>query len=34
MAHKVQTLEGRWLSIDGRVLFKATVAASETCKDS
>ena len=27
---KVQTLDGRWLSIDGRVLFKATVAASET----
>jgi limonene-1,2-epoxide hydrolase len=26
----VQTLDGRWLSIDGRVLFKATVAASET----
>jgi len=25
----VQTLDGRWLSIDGRVLFKATVAASE-----
>jgi conjugative relaxase-like TrwC/TraI family protein len=30
VANKVQTLEGRWLSIDGRVLFKATVAASET----
>ena len=30
MANKVQTLDGRWLSIDGRVLFKATVAASET----
>jgi TrwC relaxase len=29
-ANKVQTLDGRWLSIDGRVLFKATVAASET----
>ena len=28
--NKVQTLDGRWLSIDGRVLFKATVAASET----
>jgi TrwC relaxase len=27
---KVQTLDGRWLSIDGRILFKATVAASET----
>jgi conjugative relaxase-like TrwC/TraI family protein len=30
VANKVQTLNGRWLSIDGRVLFKATVAASET----
>ena len=30
LANKVQTLDGRWLSIDGRVLFKATVAASET----
>jgi conjugative relaxase-like TrwC/TraI family protein len=30
VANKVQTLEGRWLSIDGRVLFKANVAASET----
>jgi conjugative relaxase-like TrwC/TraI family protein len=30
VANKVQTLEGRWLSIDGRVLFKADVAASET----
>ena len=30
MANKVQTLNGRWLSINGRVLFKATVAASET----
>jgi conjugative relaxase-like TrwC/TraI family protein len=30
IANKVQTLDGRWLSIDGRVLFKATVAASET----
>jgi AAA domain/TrwC relaxase len=26
----VQTLDGRWLSIDGRVMFKAKVAASET----
>jgi ATP-dependent exoDNAse (exonuclease V) alpha subunit len=26
----VQTLDGRWLSIDGRVLLKAVVAASET----
>ena len=24
VANKVQTLDGRWLSIDGRVLFKAT----------
>jgi hypothetical protein len=30
VANKVQTLDGTWLSIDGRVLFKATVAASET----
>jgi conjugative relaxase-like TrwC/TraI family protein len=30
VANKVQTFRGRWLSIDGRVLFKATVAASET----
>ncbi len=30
VANKVQTLDGRWLSIDGRVLFKAAVAASET----
>jgi conjugative relaxase-like TrwC/TraI family protein len=30
VANKVQNLGGRWLSIDGRVLFKATVAASET----
>src|SRR6186997_3365328 len=30
VAYKVQTLDGRWLSIDGRVLFKANVAASET----
>ena len=30
VANQVQTLGGRWLSIDGRVLFKATVAASET----
>src|SRR5215207_9101736 len=26
VANKVQTLDGRWLSIDGRVLFKANVA--------
>src|SRR5680860_1407268 len=31
---KVQTLDGRWLSIDGRVLYKATVAASETYNTS
>ena len=30
LANKVQTLDGRWLAIDGRVLFKAAVAASET----
>jgi conjugative relaxase-like TrwC/TraI family protein len=30
VANKVQTLDGRWLSVDGRVLFKANVAASET----
>jgi conjugative relaxase-like TrwC/TraI family protein len=30
VANQVQTLSGRWLSIDGRVLFKAVVAASET----
>ena len=30
VANKVQSLDGRWLSIDGRVLFKAKVAASET----
>jgi DNA primase catalytic core len=30
VANKVQTLDGRWLSIAGRILFKATVAASET----
>jgi conjugative relaxase-like TrwC/TraI family protein len=30
VANKVQTSDGRWLSIDGRILFKATVAASET----
>ena len=27
---RVQTLAGRWLSIDGRVLHAAAVAASET----
>ena len=30
VANKVQTGDGRWLSIDGRVLFKANVSASET----
>lgn len=30
VANKVQTLDGNWRAIDGRVLFKATVAASET----
>jgi conjugative relaxase-like TrwC/TraI family protein len=30
VANKVQTTDGRWLSIDGRVLFKANVAASES----
>jgi conjugative relaxase-like TrwC/TraI family protein len=34
IANKVQTLDGRWLSIDGRVLFKAKVAASETYNTS
>lgn len=30
VANKVQTDDGRWLAIDGRVLFKANVTASET----
>ncbi|MGH3630102.1 MAG: MobF family relaxase, partial [Sciscionella sp.] len=30
VANKVQTHAGRWLAIDGRVLYKAAVAASET----
>ena len=30
VANKVQTLGGRWLSIDGRILHAAKVAASET----
>lgn len=30
IANKVQTLAGRWLSIDGRVLYKAMVSISET----
>jgi TrwC relaxase/AAA domain len=34
VANKVQTLDGRWLSIDGRVLFEAKVAASETYNTS
>ena len=34
VANKVQTLDGRWLSIDGRVLFKAKVAASESYNTS
>ncbi len=29
VANKVHTLDGRWLSIDGRLMFKAIVAASE-----
>jgi DNA primase catalytic core len=29
ISNKVQTLDGRWLALDGRVLFKANVAASE-----
>ncbi|MEJ7742372.1 MAG: MobF family relaxase [Nocardioidaceae bacterium] len=34
VANKVQTDDGRWLSIDGRVLYKATVTASETYNTS
>jgi hypothetical protein len=34
VANKVQTLAGRWLSIDGRVLHSAKVAASETYNTS
>ena len=30
VANKVQTLTGKWLSVDGRILFKANVTASET----
>jgi DNA primase catalytic core len=30
VANKVRTLDGKWLAIDGRVLFKANVSASET----
>jgi conjugative relaxase-like TrwC/TraI family protein len=29
LSNKVQTLNGRWLALDGRVLYKANVAASE-----
>ncbi|MBN9618494.1 MAG: relaxase domain-containing protein [Actinobacteria bacterium] len=29
ISNKVQTREGRWLALDGRVMFKATVSASE-----
>lgn len=29
-ANKVQTRQGRWLAVDGQVLYAATVAASET----
>jgi DNA primase catalytic core len=29
VSNKVQTRQGRWLALDGRVLFKATVSASE-----
>ncbi len=30
IANKVQTLDGRWLAIDGRLIFKAKVSISET----
>ncbi|RMB57856.1 MobF family relaxase [Tessaracoccus antarcticus] len=30
VANKVQTLDGKWLAIDGRLIFKAKVAVSET----
>jgi DNA primase catalytic core len=30
VANKVQTLDGRWRAIDGRLLYKAKVSASET----
>lgn len=29
VSNKVQTCEGRWLALDGRIMFKATVSASE-----
>jgi DNA primase catalytic core len=34
VANKVQTRTGKWLSVDGRILFKANVAASETYNTS
>ncbi|WP_245618483.1 MobF family relaxase [Knoellia aerolata] len=34
VANKVQTRTGKWLSIDGRILFKANVTASETYNTS
>ena len=34
VANKVQTLTGKWLSVDGRILFKANVTASETYNTS
>ena len=34
VANKVQTLDGRWLAIDARPLYKAVVAASETYNTS
>ena len=30
VANKVQTLDGKWLAIDGRLIFKAKVSISET----
>ena len=30
IANKAQTLDGKWLSVDGRLIFKAMVAVSET----
>ncbi|WP_392545268.1 MobF family relaxase [Oryzobacter telluris] len=34
VANKVQTRSGKWLSIDGRILFRAKVTASETYNTS
>jgi len=34
VANKVQTLSGKWLAVDGRILFKANVTASETYNTS